>query len=145
MLPFLLEIGTEELPSWYIAEGALELASGIKKVLNKIQVNHGPVRTYGSPRRISVLVESVSPMTQVREERRRGPAKIASFDAKGFPTSAAIGFARANSLEVQDLIVEETERALIYSLLKKWVANQPLSFWLRLSITLFKKSLLPGK
>jgi|TARA_Y100000814_G_scaffold47547_2_gene29525 glycyl-tRNA synthetase beta chain len=110
MLPFLLEIGTEELPSWYIAEGALELASGIKMVLNKIQVNHGPVRTYGSPRRISVLVESVSPMTQVREERRRGPAKIASFDAKGFPTSAAIGFARANSLEVQDLIVEETER-----------------------------------
>ena len=124
MLPFLLEIGTEELPSWYIAEGALGLGSGIKKVLNKIQVNHGPVRTYGSPRRISVLVESVSPTTQVREERRRGPAKIASFDTKGFPTSAAIGFARANSLEVEDLIVEETERGPYVFAIKKMGGEQ---------------------
>ena len=49
----LLEIGTEELPSWYIEKGSLDLGYGVEKGLNRIHVNSGPVHNYGSPRRIA--------------------------------------------------------------------------------------------
>ena len=103
----LFEIGTEELPAWFVAPGAAALAAGVTERLAALHVVHGAVRTFATPRRLAVAIDGVAETSARREEIRRGPAVAAAFDAAGQPTRAAVGFAASAGVAVADLTVEE--------------------------------------
>lgn len=106
----LFEIGTEELPAWYVAQGATALADGLRARLAELRLAHGAVRAYATPRRLAVEVADVASATERRTEVRRGPAERAAFDEHGKPTRAAVGFAAGAGVRPEDLTVEDTPK-----------------------------------
>lgn len=110
MATLLFEIGTEELPSWYVPQGRAGLAQLAAERLRSAGVAFGEVRSFGTPRRLAVLIEDLAERSALREELRRGPAASAAFDAAGKPSRAAEGFARANGVDPSALFVQETDK-----------------------------------
>ena len=110
MPDLLFEIGTEELPSWYVTQGRDALVTGVTAALEEARLKHGSVRAFATPRRLAVLVEGLAEESERRSEKRRGPPAGAAFDSAGKPTRAALGFAEANGVEPQELVVEETDK-----------------------------------
>ena len=102
-LPFLVEIGTEELPPRALPQLSRALLKGLQQQLEQARLDHGPCHAYASPRRLAVLVEGLSVHQPPRPIERLGPAVTAAFDAEGRPTRAAEGFARSNGVAVDQL------------------------------------------
>jgi glycyl-tRNA synthetase beta chain len=114
---FLLEIGTEELPSSACA-AVLDLlpdrVAGLFRAA-EIEVDSAAIRVMVGPRRIAVMIEAVPESQTPRENVQRGPAFEAAFDAEGKPSKAAAGFARAKGIAPGDLQVrEEGGRRFVY-------------------------------
>ncbi|MGI6229504.1 MAG: glycine--tRNA ligase subunit beta [Tractidigestivibacter sp.] len=100
---FLLEIGTEEMPSAPLINAAKQLPKLVEKGLDDAGLSHGSVRVISSPRRLAALVSDVAMATESVHEVKRGPAASIAFDADGNPTKAAMGFARKFGIDAADL------------------------------------------
>ncbi|MDR3416981.1 MAG: glycine--tRNA ligase subunit beta [Nevskia sp.] len=100
--PFLLELGTEDLPARYVRPLAEALTQGIGGGLAKRGVAAGATRTFATPRRIAVLVESVVDRQADQDLERRGPQLAAAY-RDGAPTAAALGFAKSCGVALEDL------------------------------------------
>lgn len=110
MATLLFEIGTEELPSWYVAQGREALGRLAAERLADARLTHGAVTTFATPRRLTVRVEDLAERRERRVERRRGPSAQVAFAGDGTPTKAAVGFARGQGVDPATLTVEETDR-----------------------------------
>ncbi|HKI57096.1 MAG TPA: glycine--tRNA ligase subunit beta [Trueperaceae bacterium] len=110
MPDLLFEIGTEELPSWYVDEGRAALVQFVLERLTETGLAPESVRGYSTPRRLAVLAAGVPEQSEAREELRRGPAAEVAFDDSGRPTKAARGFAAANGVEPAALEIRDTDR-----------------------------------
>jgi glycyl-tRNA synthetase len=106
---FLLEIGSEELPSHDLADALAFLESRVPNFFAELRLEHGAIRVVGTPRRLAVIVDDLSPRQEDLEEQVRGPSAKAAFDADGNPTKAAQGFARSKGVDVADLDVREID------------------------------------
>ncbi|MER3500048.1 MAG: glycine--tRNA ligase subunit beta [Candidatus Fervidibacterota bacterium] len=106
----LLEIGTEEMPARFLLPTLEQLRQLLEKTLTDLRLPHGPVRTVGTPRRLAAIVPEVTEHQTPIVREIRGPAKQVAFDEQGNPTKAAEGFARAQGVSVDELVVKETER-----------------------------------
>ena len=107
MATLLFEIGTEELPSWFVQQGSDALADLLVTRLAGASVEHGALRSYATPRRLAIVVEDVAERSLRRQVTRRGPPESAAFDASGAPTRAALGFARSSGVDPTDLVVDD--------------------------------------
>lgn len=107
-LPFLLEIGTEEIPDWMIPT-ALE---NLRLSFEKLEIPHDSVRLDATPRRIVLRVEGLPARQPDSVERVLGPPKSA-------PPQAVAGFARKQGIRPEDMKVESTPKGEYYSYLKK--------------------------
>ncbi len=104
---FVLEIGTEELPPQDLAAAVDQLKTAAPALLDELRLEHGLVRVTGTPRRLVVFVQDLAPRQRDEEQAVKGPPAHAAFDASGAPTSAALGFARGQGVDVADLQVRE--------------------------------------
>jgi glycyl-tRNA synthetase beta chain len=107
-LPFLLEIGAEEIPDWMIP-GALE---NLRLLFEKLEIPHESVALDATPRRLVLRAEGLPARMADTEERVTGPAKSA-------PSKAVAGFARKQGVKAEDLSIETTAKGEYYSFLKK--------------------------
>ena len=110
MKELLLEIGTEEIPAGFVSQALNDLRSLAQKELGANRIDFEGLKTLGTPRRLVLVVESVSEKQRDREVKKVGPSKQAAFDGKGNPTKAAIGFAKSQSVPVENLTVIQTEK-----------------------------------
>lgn len=110
MATLLFEVGTEELPSWYVTQGREALADLLVERLAGARLAHGAVASFATPRRLAVRVVGVAEASERRVERRRGPAASVAFGEDGVPTKAGEGFARGQGVAPEALQVEETEK-----------------------------------
>jgi len=110
MATLLFEIGTEELPSWYVAQGRRALLELARERLAAARLEHGALTGWATPRRLTLRVDELAERRERRIERRRGPSAQVAFDGDGAPTRAAVGFARGQGVDPSALVVEETER-----------------------------------
>ncbi len=104
---FLLEIGSEELPSHDVSAAIEALQTAVPQFLADLRLSHGDIRVWGTPRRLVVQVDRLAPRQSDLEETVRGPSAKAAFDAEGNPTKAALGFARSKGVDVSALEVRE--------------------------------------
>lgn len=107
--PFVLEIGSEELPAGDVTAALAHLERAVPQFLAdlRLPVPAGAIRITGTPRRIAVLIDALPPRQTDLVETVRGPAASIAFDAEGNPTKAAQGFARGRGVDVADLEVRE--------------------------------------
>ncbi len=108
-LNFLLEIGTEELPADFVASAIAQWQERIPQGLAEHYLTAQAVRVYGTPRRLAVLVTGLPSQQPDRTEAIKGPPVGSAFK-DGQPTQAAIGFAKKQGVEVQDLTIQPTEK-----------------------------------
>ncbi|MGH7167444.1 MAG: glycine--tRNA ligase subunit beta, partial [Nitrospiraceae bacterium] len=106
----LLEVGTEELPSHFLPPALRALADSAERLLKEHRLTHRAVRTYGSPRRLVLVVESLSGRQAPIVKEVMGPSKAAAYDAAGQPTRAAIGFAGSQGVTVGGLEIRRTPK-----------------------------------
>ncbi len=107
--PFLLEIGTEELPAADLESARSQLEALIPALFDDLHLEHGSIRILATPRRLVVSVESVASEQPDREQVIKGPPADRAYDDQGKPTRAAEGFARSKGIQVEDLQVQEID------------------------------------
>ena len=106
----LLEIGTEELPYYFIPPALRSLADSAACLLKEHRLAHGAVRTFGTPRRLVLVVTLLASRQAATIKETMGPSKAQSFDATGQPSKAAVGFAGSQGIAVRDLEVRQTPK-----------------------------------
>jgi glycyl-tRNA synthetase beta subunit len=95
MSDLILEIGTEEIPSDYLDNGLEELKNISWKYLEENRIDfHGDITTYGTPRRLILIVEGLSSRQGNLEREIIGPPKNIAYDENGNPNKVAMGFAK---------------------------------------------------
>lgn len=129
LVPFVLEIGVEEMPYWAVEDGEAQLAEGFARLARDGAIDCANLRVLAGPRRFAVLCD-LAPRQRDREVVVKGPAAHAAFDADGRPTKAAEGFARAQGVRVEELVVRE-EGGGRYAFAVKTVIGAPTGEYLR--------------
>ena len=107
---FLLEIGTEEIPAGYIPPVLDQLREVAAQSLTEARLPFADIRTLATPRRLTLWVKGLTTLQPDQVTEVGGPPKRVAYDADGSPTKAAIGFAKAQGVNVEDLKIVETER-----------------------------------
>ncbi|BCR05966.1 glycine--tRNA ligase beta subunit [Desulfuromonas versatilis] len=105
-----LEIGTEEIPAGFLPVAMRDLERLVRKEFDNARIGFGAIRTLATPRRLAIAVADVAAEQQRQELTLSGPSVKVAFDAEGNPTKAAIGFARANGVEVSELSRMQTDK-----------------------------------
>lgn len=101
---FLLEIGTEEMPSAPLINARTQLSKLMTQGLSEAGLSYGSVRVITSPRRLAIVVQDLSTATEEIHEVKRGPATAVAFDEQGNYTKAAMGFARKFGIDATQLL-----------------------------------------
>ena len=103
----LFEIGAEEIPAGFMPNILGQLKQLAETKLNDAHLPFESIATYGTPRRLALIVKGLADTSAEISERHKGPSASIAYDADGNATKAAIGFARGKSLDVADLVVED--------------------------------------
>jgi glycyl-tRNA synthetase len=107
--PFLMEVGTEELPSGDLEDALAQLRGSVPALLDTLHLEHGEISILGTPRRLVVYVQDLAPIQPDLEEVVKGPPAGRAYDSTGTPTRAAAGFAQSRGVEVTDLEVRNLD------------------------------------
>ena len=103
----LFEIGAEEIPAGFMPNILGQLKQLAETKLNDAHLPFESIETYGTPRRLALIVKGLADASAEISERHKGPSASIAYDADGNATKAAIGFARGKGLDVTDLVVED--------------------------------------
>ena len=103
----LFEIGAEEIPAGFMPNILGQLKQLAETKLNDAHLPFESIATYGTPRRLALIVKGLGDTSAEISERHKGPSASIAYDADGNATKAAIGFARGKGLDVADLVVED--------------------------------------
>ncbi|CCI85602.1 glycyl-tRNA synthetase beta subunit [Lactobacillus pasteurii DSM 23907 = CRBIP 24.76] len=104
---YLFEIGTEEMPAHVVTKSVNQLADRTKKFLKENGLKFDSIKTYSTPRRLTILVENLAEKQADIDEIKKGPAKKIALDADGNWTKAAQGFVRGQGMTTDDIYFEE--------------------------------------
>ncbi len=99
----LLEIGTEEIPAGFILPALADLRRAIVDRLEAARLGHGEVRTFGTPRRLTIRINDVADASADLSREVVGPSAKAAFDRDGRPTQAAEKFASGLKVPLHSL------------------------------------------
>lgn len=114
---YLFEIGTEEMPAHVVSRSVKQLADRTSKFLKENGLKFKDIKTYSTPRRLTILVENLAEKQDDIDEVKKGPAKKIAQDADGNWTKAAQGFARGQGMTPDDIYFEKlkgTEYAYVH-------------------------------
>ncbi|MDX2096215.1 MAG: glycine--tRNA ligase subunit beta, partial [Leptolyngbyaceae cyanobacterium bins.59] len=125
MATFLLEVGTEELPASFIDSALDQWRSRIPQALAEAYLTPEAIEFYGTPRRLSVLIQGLPDRQPDLEEEVKGPPAQAAFK-DGQPTQAAKGFALKQEVDLSALEIRPTEKG-DFVFVKKTIVGRPLT------------------
>lgn len=114
---YLFEIGTEEMPAHVVSRSVKQLAERTEKFLKENGLKFKNVKTFSTPRRLTILVEELAEKQEDIDEIKKGPAKKIALDKDKNWTKAAEGFARGQGMSTDDIYFEElkgTEYAYVH-------------------------------
>ena len=103
----LFEIGAEEIPAGFMPNILGQLKQLAETKLNDAHLPFESIATYGTPRRLALIVKGLADTSAEISERHKGPSASIAYDADGNATKAAIGFARGKGLDVANLVIED--------------------------------------
>ena len=121
MEKLLFEIGTEEIPAKFmpgILKQLQELAAG---KMQELRIPFENITVYGTPRRMTFIAAGVAETQADSTIEAKGPSVKIAF-VSGAPSKAAIGFARGQGVDVNELEVRGE-----YAYAVKHLAGQPVA------------------
>ena len=109
---FLLEIGTEELPSSFVRHALRSMHGAATELVAQARLGSDALRmhTMGTPRRLALRIDGLTSSQPDRNETVMGPPWSAAFEADGSPKRAATGFAKKHGVDVSDLRKTATDK-----------------------------------
>ena len=117
---FVLEIGSEELPSNDLHSAIRQLRTAVPEFLERLRLPYDHIAVDGTPRRLVVIVSQLQPRQTDLETVAKGPPADRAYDADGNPTKAALGFARSRGVDAGDLeVVEEKGRRYVTAVVRE--------------------------
>ncbi len=99
-LPFLLEIGSEEIPARFVPGAMDELSRRVAALLAESHLAHAPLRVLATPRRLTLLCDGIEARQPDREIELKGPPASVAFAPDGTATRAAEAFARKAGIDL---------------------------------------------
>jgi len=118
--PFVLEIGSEELPHGDLDSALEQLRAAVPAMLDAARLNYERVEVEGTPRRLAVMVQGLAARQSDLESVVKGPPADRAFGQDGKPTPAAVGFAKSRGLSVEDLsVVEEGGKRYVSAVVRE--------------------------
>ncbi len=106
----LFEIGTEELPAGYIPLALSRYEEILTRNLKAQRLEFAEMRSYGTPRRLVFVVRGLPRAQSDHTFTVKGPRASAAYDENGNPTKTLLGFARAQGVEVSEILQLETKK-----------------------------------
>ena len=106
----LLEIGTEEIPARFLSGAIQNLKENTIAILKENLIEFSEMKTYATPRRLSLIAHGLPEMQEGRIREVFGPPKKVAFDSMGNPTEAAQKFAKSLGVEVDSLITKKKDK-----------------------------------
>ena len=140
-MEFILEIGTEELPASFVNIGMELIENNFKSFLENHRIDFNSIEVIGTPRRLGLCVKEISEKQKDTIIEQIGPPKKISFDEKGLPTKAAIGFAKSQNVNVEDLEIVSTPKGEYLSV-KKVIKGKDTKEILEKNLKDFLKSIV---
>lgn len=114
---YLFEVGIEEMPAHVVSKSVKQLADKTRKFLKESGLSFTDIKTFSTPRRLTILVKDLAEQQEDIDEVKKGPAKKIAQDSEGNWTKAAQGFARGQGMTTDDIYFEElkgTEYAYVH-------------------------------
>lgn len=114
---YLFEIGTEEMPAHVVAKSVKQLADRTGKFLKDNGLSFKNIKTFSSPRRLTILVQELAEKQADIDEIKKGPSKKIALDKDGNWSKAAEGFVRGQNMSVDDIYfqkIKDVEYAYIH-------------------------------
>lgn len=109
-MKILLEIGMEEIPARFLKPALNDIEKYIKKEFESQRIKFETLKTFGTPRRLVLLVDGVSERQEDLDIVNTGPAKEVAYDVNGELTRAGVGFAKSQGIDPTDLEILETPK-----------------------------------
>ena len=106
----LFEIGMEELPFEFVAPALTALRESATRLFQDARLSCGSITTYGTPRRLVLIVDELLAHQTAVVKETMGPSKTVAFDQAGQPTKAAMGFAAGQGVTVEGLEIRSTPK-----------------------------------
>ena len=104
MAELLFELGTEELPARFVVPALDDLEKTFTEQCAALNVKHGAIRRFGTPRRLALLVSGIAEKTDDVMKEVQGPSVKAAFEADGkTPKIPGIKFAESVKLPIDQL------------------------------------------
>ncbi|MDF2684070.1 MAG: glyS [Brevibacillus sp.] len=103
----LLEVGLEEMPARFVASAAAQLKEKVEKWLAAERIPFEQITSMESPRRFAVLINGLAEKQPDRNDEAKGPARKIAQDETGNWSKAALGFARSNGVEPEQLYFKD--------------------------------------
>lgn len=130
-MKILLEIGMEEIPARFLKPALKDIEKHIKDEFKSQRINFESLKTFGTPRRLVLLVDGVDEQQEDLNIVNTGPKKEVAYGANGELTRAGSGFAKSQGIDPNDLEILETPKGE-YIAVRKFVEGKNV------------KELLPG-
>ena len=115
----LLEIGTEEIPSSYIAPALEQMQKFANDMLSEKMVSFGQIKTFATPRRLILTIADVEEKSKDSVQEFNGPSAKAGKDANGNWTQAILGFSNKHQVKPEQLVIKDTPKGQYYTYSKK--------------------------
>ena len=108
---FILEIGTEEIPSRFIGPALDKMKELFAALLASGRIeSRGELKAFGTPRRLVLYASDLDEKQADISKEVVGPPKKVAFDAEGKPAKAALVFAEKNGIPVSALATKTTDK-----------------------------------
>ncbi len=109
---FLLEIGTEELPSSFVRHALRSMHRSAVELIGQARLGSDAlsVQPMGTPRRLALRIRGLAEAQPDRNEVVMGPPWSAAFEADGTAKKAATGFAKKHGVELGELQRQSTAK-----------------------------------
>lgn len=114
----LFEIGMEELPARFLVQTLKEMKENLQGKLKDKRIKFEDIKTFGTPRRLVILVEGLAEKQEDLDILNMGPAKHVAFGENGEISRAGLGFAKSQGVEATDLEIIETPKGEYISVRK---------------------------
>ena len=120
---YLLEIGTEELPTDSLDLVEAQFRSRVEARLREERLSFESVTVATTPRRVVFFIKGLAARQSAEVAEWVGPSWEKAYDVSGKPTPALEGFLRSRNLEAKDIVKKETPRG-VYAAARKTLAGK---------------------